>query len=53
MQSGRLAGIYYNDDLIAEAMRFADGAVELPDGIGMGIAADPAKIRRYAVLAKA
>ena len=52
MQSGRLAGIYYNDDLIAEAMRFADGAVELPDGIGMGIAADAEKIRRYAVLAK-
>jgi muconate cycloisomerase len=52
MQSGRLAGIYYKDDLIAEPMRFVDGAVELPDGAGMGIAADEAKIARYAVGAK-
>jgi muconate cycloisomerase len=50
MQSGRLAGIYYKDDLIAEPMRFADGAVELPTGAGMGIAADEAKIARYAVV---
>jgi muconate cycloisomerase len=52
MQSARLAGIYYKDDLIADAMRFVDGAVELPDGVGMGIAADTAKIRRYAIAAK-
>jgi len=49
MQSGRLAGIYYKDDLIAEPMRFIEGAIELPAGPGMGIAADVAKIRRYAV----
>jgi hypothetical protein len=30
-------------------MRFVDGAIELPEGIGMGIAADEAKIRRYSV----
>jgi muconate cycloisomerase len=52
MQSGRLAGIYYKDDLIAEPMRFIDGAVELPGGAGMGIAADMAKIRRYTLAAK-
>jgi len=52
MQSGRLAGIYYKDDLIAEPMRFIDGAVELPGGDGMGIAADIAKIRRYTLAAK-
>jgi muconate cycloisomerase len=52
MQSGRLAGIYYKDDLIAEPMRFVDGAVELPNGAGMGIAADEVKIARYAVGAK-
>jgi muconate cycloisomerase len=52
MQSGRLAGIYYKDDLIAEPMRFVDGAVDLPEGAGMGIDADAAKIRRYAVAAR-
>jgi muconate cycloisomerase len=52
MQSGRVAGIYYKDDLIAEPMRFVDGAVELPDGAGMGIAADAEKIRRYTVATK-
>jgi muconate cycloisomerase len=52
MQSGRVAGIYYKDDLIAEPMRFVDGAVELPNGAGMGIAADEAKIARYGVDAK-
>jgi muconate cycloisomerase len=48
-QSGQVAGIYYKDDLIAAPMRFVDGAVELPAGPGMGIAADEAKIRRYSV----
>src|SRR3984893_254008 len=48
-QSGQMAGIYYKDYLIAEPMRFVDGAIELPEGAGMGIAADEAKIRRYRV----
>ncbi len=51
-QSGQVAGIYYKDDLIASPMRFADGAIELPVGAGMGIAADEAKIRRYSVAAR-
>jgi muconate cycloisomerase len=44
-----VAGIYYKDDLIVAPMRFVDGAIELPDGPGMGIAADAAKIARYRV----
>jgi muconate cycloisomerase len=48
-QSGQVAGIYYKDDLIAAPMRLVDGAVELPSGPGMGIAADEAKIARYRV----
>src|SRR6266567_349394 len=52
MQSARLAGIYYKDDLIVEPMRFVDGAIELPTGSGLGIAADEAKIRRYCVAAQ-
>jgi muconate cycloisomerase len=48
-QHGGIAGIYYRDDLIASAMRFVDGAVEVPDGPGWGIDVDPAKIERYTV----
>ena len=48
-QTGQVAGIYYNDDLIAAPMRLVDGAIELPTGPGMGIAVDEAKVRRYAV----
>ena len=46
---GNVAGIYYNDDLIAEPMRFVDGAIDLPSGPGMGIPVDEAKIRHYTV----
>jgi muconate cycloisomerase len=48
-QSGQVAGIYYRDDLIAAPMHFADGAIEVPAGAGMGIAVDEAKVRKYAV----
>src|SRR5262249_15475045 len=48
-QTGQVAGIYYKDDLIAAPMHFLDGAIELPDGPGMGIAPVPGKIARYGV----
>jgi muconate cycloisomerase len=48
-QTGQMAGIYYNDDLLVEPMRFVDGAIELPTGNGMGIAVDEDKVRRYSV----
>ena len=48
-QSGQVAGIYYKDDLIAAPMRFADGAVDVPAGPGLGIAVDEAKVRRYLI----
>src|SRR5258708_38660519 len=48
-QTGQIAGIYYKDDLIAAPMRFSDGAIDLPIGVGMGIAVDAAKLPRYAV----
>jgi muconate cycloisomerase len=50
---GQMAGIYSKDDLIAEAMQFVDGHVELPMGPGMGIAADIRKIERFTVSSKA
>ena len=48
-QHGQLAGIYYTDDLIKEPFAFADGEVAVPDGPGMGIDVDEAKIERYRV----
>jgi muconate cycloisomerase len=49
-QTGQIAGIYYNDDLLAEPMQYAQGAIELPTGNGMGIAVDEAKVERYRVV---
>jgi muconate cycloisomerase len=43
----RIAGIYYSDDLIVEPMEYADGAVRVPDGPGMGIDVDEAKVAKY------
>ena len=48
-QRGQIGGIYYKDDLIASPMRLVDGAIEVPAGIGMGIAVDEAKIEKYRV----
>ena len=48
-QHGQIAGIYYKDDLIAAPFAFADGAVTVPDGPGMGIDVDLAKVERYRV----
>lgn len=48
-QKGQIAGIYYKDDLIAQPMQFTDGAVTLPEGAGMGIAVDDAKMQRYRI----
>ena len=48
-QKGQIAGIYYKDDLIAEPMCLAEGAIELPAGNGMGIAVDLKKIEKYRV----
>jgi muconate cycloisomerase len=46
-QRGGVAGIYYTDDLIRAPFDYRDGAVRVPDGPGLGIDADEAKIARY------
>ena len=46
-QNGRIAGIYYKDDLLVAPMKFVDGAIEVPMTSGMGIAVDEAKIEQY------
>ncbi len=48
-QRGQMAGIYYRDDLIAQPLHFADGCVAVPDGPGMGVPVDEAKIAKYRV----
>lgn len=45
----QIAGIYYTDDLITGAFRFEDGRVMVPDGPGLGVEVDPAKVERYSV----
>lgn len=47
--NGQIGGIYCRDDLISRPMTLADGAIEVPDGPGMGIEADESKIERYRV----
>ena len=46
---GRVAGIYYKDDLITVPMRFADGAIDVPNGPGLSIPVDETKVRKYLV----
>ena len=48
-QKGQLGGIYYTDDLLAAPMRLVDGAIEVPELPGMGIAVDEAQVARYRV----
>lgn len=44
-----IAGIYYTDDLIADAFGFEDGRVMVPEGPGLGVEVDPAKVEKYSV----
>ena len=48
-RAGRIGGVYYTDDLIAAPLAHVDGAVPVPDGPGMGVEIDEAKIERYRV----
>ena len=45
--TGRIAGIYYKDDIVTEPFAFADGAVRVPQGPGLGIELDQEKVERY------
>lgn len=45
----KIAGVYYTDDLITEPFRFADGKVHVPEGPGLGIEVDRAKLDKYRV----
>lgn len=42
-----IAGNYYTDDLIATPFGFHNGAVLVPDGVGLGVEVDEEKIEAY------
>ncbi len=48
-QQGQIGGIYYTDDFIKTGMELVEGAVRVPEGPGMGIEVDEAKVERYRV----
>jgi muconate cycloisomerase len=43
-----IAGLYYTDDLITEPLTMEDGDLLVPEGPGLGIEVDEAKIKAYA-----
>ncbi|MDE0121068.1 MAG: mandelate racemase [bacterium] len=44
-----IAGIYYTDDLITAPFGFEDGRVLVPEGPGLGVEVDVAKVEKYSV----
>jgi muconate cycloisomerase len=44
-----IAGIYYQDDIIAEPFEYADGEIVVSDKPGLGIELDEEKLERYRV----
>ncbi len=45
--TGRIAGIYYKDDIVAEPFEFVDGAVKVSHKPGLGVELDEEKVERY------
>ncbi len=43
----RIAGHFYLDDVIREPLRYTDGCLVVPDGPGLGVEVDAAKLERY------
>lgn len=47
--SSRIAGIYYQDDIVKEGFELSDGAVKVPQRPGLGVELDEKKIQRYRI----
>jgi muconate cycloisomerase len=45
----RIAGRQYLDDIIRQPFAFENGCLRVPEGPGLGIAVDEAKLKKYAV----
>jgi len=48
-QTGRVGGIYYKDDIVAEPFELEDGAVRVPQKPGLGVELDEDKVERYRI----
>lgn len=46
-QKGRVAGIYYQDDIITEPFEYVDGELLVSSRPGFGVELDEEKVRRY------
>jgi muconate cycloisomerase len=44
---GRIAGIYYQDDIVTEPFKYDDGDLLVPSKPGLGVELDEDKIKRY------
>jgi muconate cycloisomerase len=45
----RVAGVFYTDDIITRPFTYADGALEVPSGPGLGVELDLDKMEKYRV----
>lgn len=45
----KIAGRYYQDDIVAQPFAFEDGSLVVPDGPGLGVTLDDAKIEKYRI----
>jgi muconate cycloisomerase len=45
----RIAGRKYHDDIIKEPFRYEDGCLIVPEGPGLGVALDEAKLEKYGI----
>lgn len=45
----KIGGVFYTDDIITEPFPYANGALAVPDGPGLGVELDEKKIEKYRV----
>lgn len=45
----KVGGVFYTDDIITDPFAYADGALTVPDGPGLGVELDTEKIEKYRV----
>lgn len=43
----RIGGVCYTDDVITSPFKYKDGCIQAPDGPGLGVTLDPAKLEKY------
>lgn len=46
---GEIAGVYYEDDIIADSLEYANGSVLVPEGPGLGVEVDESKLETYSI----